>query len=137
MPKRGRDRGPAPAGESGHDATRRGTADPVTPPMTPDDGPAPRGRVLSRRRFVALLAAGAGAALTAPARAATTTRRKSTRTSSTGPASAAPLSPKVAKGLEEQRESLAKTLKTVREFDLPPGSEQGFVFRPLAARRKP
>jgi len=137
MAKRGRDRDAMPRADAGDDATRRETADPTPPPMTPGDGATPRARVLSRRRFVALLAAGAGAALTAPAHAVTSTRQKSTRTPSGGPGAAAALPPKVAKGLEEQRESLAKTLKTVREFELPPGSEQGFAFRPLPARRKP
>jgi hypothetical protein len=102
------------------------------------DAAGPKPRAMTRRRFVGLVAAGASAALAAPALAATTVRRKTTRGTAAGtPAGPPPLPPRVAKGLDEQRTSLARTLKTVREFELPPGSEQGFAFRPVAARRRP
>ncbi len=40
-------------------------------------------------------------------------------------------SEKVEAELENQRKYVASTLETIRKFDLPPGSEVGFVFRPL------
>jgi hypothetical protein len=87
---------------------------------------------LTRRRFVALLAAGATAAFAAPALAT----GAATRPKSAAAAATPQVAQKVAKGLEEQRKSTAKTLKTIRDFDLPPGSEQAFAFRPLPPRRK-
>ena len=95
--------------------------------------PAPRAgdTQLTRRRFVTLLAAGATAAFAAPALATgATTRSKS---SSAGKST---LPPKVEKGIAEQKQSTAKTLKTIRDFELAPGSEQAFAFRPLPPRRK-
>ena len=87
---------------------------------------------LTRRRFVALLAAGATAAFAAPALATGTT----TKGKSAAAAGTPQVSQKVAKGLDEQRKSTAKTLKTIRDFELAPGSEQAFAFRPLPPRRR-
>jgi len=98
---------------------------------------APRPRAITRRRFVGLIAAGAGATLAAPVLAAAPARRGAARAAPDAAPDAAAPSPKVAKGLAEQRESLDKTLKIIRGFELPPGSEQGFAFRPLSPRRKP
>ncbi|MFI5371790.1 MAG: hypothetical protein ACHQ52_09540 [Candidatus Eisenbacteria bacterium] len=100
------------------------------------DGAERDDRRITRRRFVRLIAAGATAALAAPALAAGTTAKTGASTGKRSPAPAPAMSAKVAKGLTDQKESLAKTLKTLRSFDLPPGSEQGFAFRPLPARRK-
>ncbi len=102
------------------------------------DGRDAAARAISRRRFVGLIAAGAGATLAPAALAATpTTRRKGDKGGAAKPAETDAPTPRVAKGLEEQRASLAHTLKTIREFELPTGSEQGFAFRPLPARRNP
>ena len=107
-------------------ARRRGTSRRSAPPA-----PVAGDTRLTRRRFVALLAAGTTAALAAPALAT------GTRSTGKGPAAAAPApSPKIAKGIDEQKRSTAKTLKTIRDFDLPPGSEQAFAYRPLPPRRR-
>ena len=103
-------------------------------------------RRLSRRRFVALIAAGAAALPAADALAATAPRRSKATPAKPGdkvhitptpsyvpppPASAA-----IEKGLKEQRDSLAGQLKAIRDFELPPGSEQAFAFRPLRRERR-
>lgn len=41
----------------------------------------------------------------------------------------------IEKGIAEQKASLAKQLKTLREFSLPPGSDPAFTFRPMSPRR--
>lgn len=87
-------------------------------------------RKLSRRRFLSLIAAGSAAAATAPVRAIAApapARRK--------PAVPAP-SPAMAKEIEKQKGYVADALKTLRNYELPPGSDMAFVFRPLRARRK-
>jgi len=108
-------------------ARRRGTSRRSSPPADRAGG-----RRLTRRRFVALLAAGATAAFASPA-LATGTKTTGKTAAKTG---AAPMSQKVAKGLEEGKQSTAKTLKTIRNYDLPPGSEQAFAFHPLPPRRR-
>lgn len=107
-------------------ARRRGSSRRSSPTARAGDGR------LTRRRFVALLAAGATAAFAAP------TLATGTRTKPKGAAAAGTpqVSEKVAKGLDEQKRSTAKTLKTIRDFELPPGSEQAFAFRPLSPRRR-
>jgi hypothetical protein len=107
-------------------ARRRGTSRKSRPATrTGDDR-------ITRRRFVTLLAAGATAVFAAPALASgTTTKGKSTKTTGAPPPSA-----RVAKGLDEQKQSTAKTLKTIRNFALAPGSEQALAFQPLPPRRK-
>ena len=108
-------------------ARRRGTSRRSSPPA---DGAGDRR--LTRRRFVALLAAGATTALVVPAMATgTTTKGKSVAKTGTPQ-----VSQKVAKGIDEQKQSTAKTLKTIRNYDLPPGSEQAFAFRPMSPRRR-
>lgn len=108
-------------------ARRRGTSRRSSPPADRVGE-----RRLTRRRFVALLAAGATAAFASPA-LATGVKTTGKTVAKTG---APPMSQKVTKGLEEQRQSTAKTLKTIRNFDLPPGSEQAFAFRPLSPGRR-
>jgi hypothetical protein len=105
----------------------------------------PRGRV-SRRRFLALIAAGsvaaagsAGAALAADA-APKPPKPKKAAAALAKPAAdvyAAPPPPSaaIAKGLAEARESVAGQLRKIREYELPAGSELGFAFRPLRAAR--
>ena len=85
-------------------------------------------RRLSRRRFMKLLA---GSALAASAPAEAVTMRTRTRAAAAAPAR----SQAIEKGIAEQKDFLAKQLKTLREFPLPPGSDPAFVFRPVAPRR--
>lgn len=112
----------------------------------------------SRREFMRLLAAGTAAALAAPAATLAAAAKSSTKP----PAKAAPAksAPASAKGtaadsarlararteaagghaadpaeIEKQKKYTADTLKTLREFSLPPGSPMAFSFRPLKARR--
>lgn len=97
---------------------------------------------LSRRRFLALVAAGstvpAGAAVAAdstpPARKKSPARAKPVKT----PVYAPPPAPsaEIARGIAQQKEWLASSLETLRKFDLEPGSEQGFAFRPLESKRR-
>jgi hypothetical protein len=108
-------------------ARRRGTSRRSSPPADRAGD-----RRLSRRRFVALLAAGATAAFATPV-LATGTPTKGKSVAKTG---APQMSQKMAKGIEEQKQSTAKTLKTIRSYDLPPGSEQAFAFRPMSPRRR-
>ena len=104
----------------------------------------PPARRLSRRRFLALIAA-SGAALPAADVLAATAPHHGKATPAKGtvhieptPSYVAPPPPTHAleKGLKEQRESLAGQLKTIRDFELPPGSEQAFAFRPMARARR-
>jgi hypothetical protein len=94
-------------------------------------------RTMNRRRFVTLAALGGAAALAAPLGAAR----------AAGAASAAPGAKPRAAGRKEaaaairreianQERSLAKTLATIRSYELPPGSPMAFVFAPLRSRRR-
>ncbi len=87
-----------------------------------------RSRALSRRRFMALVAASAAAAVTAPARALTPPTKKA-------PPPAQPRPPEIEKGIAEQKSLLAQQLKTLRDYPLPPGSDPAFAFAPLKPRR--
>ncbi len=86
-----------------------------------------RSRAVSRRRFMALVAAGAAAVVTAPARALTPPKK------TTAPAPERP--PEIEKGVAEQKTLLAQQLKTLRDYPLPPGSDPAFLFAPLKPRR--
>jgi len=89
---------------------------------------------LSRRRFVALVAAGSAALAATPALAAPTPRRKP---APPPPAKPAPHpEPAETARFEKQRENLRATLKTIREVPLPPGGDLSVVFRPLRPVRK-
>ena len=90
---------------------------------------------MDRRRFVKLVAMGGAAAIAAPLSAA----------GAAAPPSAAksrvalrrePAPPAIQKELANQEHSLAVTLKTIRNYELPPGSPMAFVFTPLRSRRK-
>lgn len=94
----------------------------------------------TRRRFLKLVAAGAAAAVTAPAQglARTVRRRTTTRPQPVKPAApdhAAP-SERIAAEIEKQKGYVAAALKTLRAYELPNGSEQAFVFRPVPARKE-
>lgn len=113
----------------------------------------------SRREFMRLLAAGTAAALAVPsatlaaaakssakpapaaakpahaakpatkAAASDTARLSRARTEAAGGHAADPAE------IEKQKKYTADTLKTLREFSLPPGSAMAFSFQPLKARR--
>ena len=102
-----------------------GTADPPAAPPVRSRKP-----VLSRRRFVSLLAAGSATTLLAPMRAVAA--------AATGPAkpAAAPAAPpKMRAEIDKQKKSTADALKVIRDFELPPGSVMAFEFRPLERKR--
>ena len=101
---------------------------------------------LSRRKFVALLAAGSAAALTHPAdavaAAAAATRRKPAVKAAGKPA--APAGPALRAGtpsaeqkeFDRQRANTLAALKTIREYVLPPGGDLPVVFHPLRSTRR-
>jgi len=108
----------------------------------------PSERRLSRRRFVGIVAAGSVGALASavtPPDAATAkrSRRKAAAGASVKPApaagaarSSAPEPSAAEKEFERQKKSTLGTLKTIRDYPLPPGGDLSLVFRPLRAARK-
>jgi hypothetical protein len=92
-------------------------------------------RPITRRSFVTLVAAGGAALLAQPGLAAGRTRR-SRRRSAPAPKPPAPPPPPSAaqKEFDRQRTGTLTTLKTIREFALPPGGDLPVVFRPLRVR---
>ncbi len=102
------------------------------PPPIPDRRRLTRGaapRRLSRRRFIGLLTGGALIA-GAPARAITMRTPPARKKVAAPPRAAA-----IERGIARQKGALAKQLKTLRDFPLPPGSDPAFVFRPVSPRR--
>ena len=95
----------------------------------------------SRRRFLTLLAAGSAAAVTTPiaglANAAVPKKRPAAPKQGAGVRDVnAGLPPAVAEEIRKQKATVEQTLKTVREYSLPPGSEPAFVFAPLRSRKR-
>ena len=93
-------------------------------------------RALSRRRFVRLLAAGSAAIAASPAlaaKAATAPPKKPATPPASKPAASAAA---LQKEFDRQRAGTLDTLKTLREFALPPGGDLPVVFRPLRRVRK-
>ncbi len=93
-----------------------------------------RSDTLSRRRFVALVAAGSAALLARPAAAA------APAPAAKKPAKSAPAAPvRVAKPagseIDRQRAATLETLKTIREHALGAGADLGYVFRPVRRTR--
>jgi hypothetical protein len=95
----------------------------------------------SRRQVLKLLAAGSAASLAGPVAAlAQTVAKRRARPMKPAPVAAAAGTPSGAihAEVEKQKRDLAGLLKTLRDYPLPPGSEQAFAFRPLrAARTRP
>ena len=91
-----------------------------------------RTTTLSRRDFVRLAAAGSAAIFAAPAAAlaAEATKRKKPA----GASASAP-SPALATEIKRQKDQLAQTLKTLRDYPLPPGSNPAFVLKPMKPAR--
>jgi hypothetical protein len=92
-------------------------------------------RSLSRRRFVTLLAAGSAAIAASPALAAkaATEPPKKPATTTPKPATGAAA---LQKEFDRQRAGTLDTIKTLREFPLPPGGDLPVVFRPMRPIRK-
>jgi hypothetical protein len=95
----------------------------------------------SRRRFLRLLAAGSVAAVAAPAaavaQAAPPKKAPKGTPGAKSPAGGAakPVIPAaLAEEIKKQKALVEQTLKAVRAFPLPPGSEPAFTFVPLEAR---
>jgi hypothetical protein len=87
---------------------------------------------MERRRFVKLLAA-SGAAILAGAGPAASAKAALPRKAA--PRSRRSVTTAVEKEIQAQKKSLDETLKTVRAFDLPPGSPPAVVFRAMRARK--
>jgi hypothetical protein len=79
---------------------------------------------------VGLVAAGSAAVIAARASAAPRPKPKA----AAPPAPAAPTPEQ--KEFDRQRANLQSTLKTIRDFELPPGGDLPVVFRPLTAPRR-
>jgi hypothetical protein len=82
----------------------------------------------SRRRFVALVAAGSAALIAQPGAAAERPRRR--RTPSPKPAPHPPELSKLEREMARQRAGTLATLKQLRDYPLPPGGDLPVVFRP-------
>jgi anaerobic selenocysteine-containing dehydrogenase len=93
----------------------------------------------SRRRFLKVVAAGAAAAMAAPASAFAATARPAKRAAKSAKPAAKPApGPDAVHATEiaRQKASVAQALKVLREFPLENGVEQAFVFQPLRAPRE-
>ena len=96
-------------------------------------------RALSRRRFVTLLTAGSAAIAASPALAAkaATAAPTAPKKPATPPASKPAVGASaLQKEFDRQRAGTRDTIKTLREFQLPPGGDLPVVFRPLRPVRK-
>jgi hypothetical protein len=90
----------------------------------------PQGPALTRRRFVAMVAAGSAALATSPLAAATAAPPAKRRS-----AAAAALPEAERKEFERQRKATLETLAVLRKHAMPPGTEMASVFRPLKPAR--
>jgi hypothetical protein len=85
---------------------------------------------MSRRRFVALVAAGTAALSTG----STPTRTNKASAPSAKPAEATPSAQQ--KEFERQKASTLATVKTIRAYALPPGGDLPVVFKPMRTPKK-
>jgi hypothetical protein len=86
----------------------------------------------SRRRFLKLVAAGSAAVIAAnvsPVRGATADKPATTK----GGSRPSTRSAAVEAEIKKQKGFLTAALKAIRDYDLPPGTEQAFVFAPIKA----
>ena len=86
----------------------------------------------SRRSFLKLMATGSAAVLAGAATAAAAPAKRPTRATRTAPAAAPPTAASPSE-VRKQKEQTAATLKAIRAYALPPGSEPAFVFAPMPA----
>ena len=89
-------------------------------------------RTMERRRFVKLVALSGAAVLAAPLSGAPAAPPQRAVLSALSRHRA--LTPAVRREIANQERSLAKTLATIRKYELPPGSPMAFVFRPPRAQ---
>jgi len=89
----------------------------------------------SRRQFLRLLAASSAAAATTPAAvlAADPRPRRTARRAGAPPSAAAAPPPALRAEIARQQRDLEKTLKTLRDYPLEPGSDPAFVLTPMRA----
>lgn len=102
--------------------TSRSDADPETAPLAS-----------SRRRFLRLLAVGSLAAVAGAA--APPRRARAAATAKRASGAAPPPSAAVRKEIQNQKDYVARTLRTIRDYPLETGSPMAFVFRPVRASR--
>ena len=97
-------------------------------------------RKSSRRKFLALLAAGTVAVATSPVSTIAATQKKpATTTRGRTKSTTAPVKARVTPfeaEIERQKKDVAKTLKLIRDYQLAPGTEPAFVFTPMKALAK-
>jgi hypothetical protein len=96
----------------------------------------------SRRGFIGLIAAGSAAAAAIPAAAlahAVASKKKPAKPApGAKPADqreGADVPPAVAEEIRKQKAALEQSLKVIRDYPLPTGSEPAFVFAPLRPRK--
>jgi len=89
----------------------------------------------SRRSFLKLMATGSAAVITGAAAVsrAKAAPAKSTRARAASAPAPAPPTAAIAAEIRKQKDATAATLKTIRSYVLPPGSEPAFVFAPMSA----
>lgn len=87
-------------------------------------------RTLSRRRFVAVIAAGSAALASSPAGALAQAAGPAAKARpKPAPAAAPKMSAAQQKEFDRQRKSTLETVKTIRDHAMPPGTEMASVFR--------
>ena len=95
----------------------------------------------SRRRFLRLIAAGSATAVIPAAALAHAVAPKKKPAKPTpgakpaGPREGADVPPAVAGEIRKQKAALEQSLKVIRDYPLPPGSEPAFLFAPLRPRK--
>jgi len=89
-----------------------------------------RAAPVTRRRFLGTALMGTAAALAAAVPGVAATRRKAKPAAKP----AAQRAPKLEAEITKQKGYLAKSLDTIRAHELPPGSEQAFVFSAVKAK---
>ena len=90
-------------------------------------------QTMERRRFVKLVALSGAAILSAPLHGAAAAPARSAVPRAAG-AHRAPTAA-MRKEIANQERSMADMIRTIRAYELPPGSPMGFVFRPLRPLR--
>jgi len=95
-------------------------------------------QTLTRRGFVTLVAAGSAALLARPglAEEVAPARKKGASAPAAKPVPPPPPPSAAEKEFERQRAGTLSTLKTLREYPLPPGGDLPVVFRPQRARKR-
>ena len=93
---------------------------------------------LSRRRFVAMLAAGSAALITSPVAAVAATHRRRRHHVGASQVINEPAGVTAAdrREIARQRKSTADVLAVIRKHAMPPGTEMASVFRPVRSSRR-